>query len=120
MAGAKGYAPQRGDLVWLDFDQQTGHEQRGRRPAVVLSPWRYNRRTELAVFCPVTSQAKGYAWEVPIPDGLGVSGVILADQMRSLDWKKRRAKFAGTLPRAILEEVMDKAMTLIDPEDEES
>lgn len=113
------YVPQRGDVVWLDFDPQTGHEQRGRRPAVVLSPSSYNRATELAIFCPVTNRTKGYAWEVAIPEGLDVSGVVLADQIRSLDWKKRRAKFAATLPRATLEEVMDKALTVIDPEDEE-
>jgi mRNA interferase MazF len=121
MAGRKkpNYVPQRGDLVWLDFDPQAGHEQRGRRPAVVLSPSSYNRKVELGVFCPVTDRAKGYAWEVPIPDGLGISGVILADQIRSLDWTERRARFVGTLPRATLDEVLDKALAVIDPDDEE-
>ncbi len=112
------YVPERGDLVWIDFDPQAGREQSGRRPAVVLSPAAYNRKVELGIFCPVTSQAKGYGWEVAIPAGLGVSGVILADQIRSLDWKKRQAQFAGTLPREVLDEVLDKTLALIDPEEE--
>ena len=112
------YVPERGDLVWINFDPQAGHEQSGRRPAVVLSPSRYNRKVELGIFCPVTNQAKGYAWEVAIPAGLGVTGVILADQIKSLDWKERRTEFAGTLPREILDEVLDKALAVIDPDDE--
>ena len=112
------YVPQRGDLVWIDFDPQAGHEQRARRPAVVLSPSVYNRKVELSIFYPVTSQAKGYAWEVAIPPGLGVTGVILADQIKSLDWKERRTEFAGTLPREVLDEVLDKALALLDTEDD--
>ncbi len=112
------HVPDRGDLVWIDFDPRTGHEQRGRRPAVVLSPASYNRKVELGIFCPVTNQPKGYAWEVAIPDGLVVNGVILADQIKSLDWKKRQTKFAGTLPREILDEVLDKILAVIDPEDQ--
>jgi mRNA interferase MazF len=112
------YVPQRGDLVWIDFDPQTGHEQRGRRPAVVLSPSSYNRKVELGIFCPVTSQAKGYAWEVVIPADFGVTGVILANQIKSLDWKQRRVQFAGTLPQEVLDEVLDKTLAVIDPEDE--
>src|SRR4051794_28673231 len=114
-----GYVPERGDLVWIHFDPQAGREQAGRRPAVVLSPSSYNRKVELGIFCPVTHQAKGYAWEVAIPAGLGVTGVILADQIRSLDWKERQAQFAGTLPPEVLDEVLDKTLALIDPEDEE-
>jgi mRNA interferase MazF len=112
------YVPSRGDLVWIDFDPQTGREQRGRRPALVLSPASYNRKVELGIFCPVTNQAKGYAWEVAIPEGLGVTGVILADQFKSLDWKQWRTDFAATLPRGILDEVLDKVLALIDPEEE--
>jgi mRNA interferase MazF len=112
------YVPSRGDLVWIDFDPQTGREQRGRRPALVLSPSIYNRKVELAILCPVTNQVKGYAWEVPIPDGLGITGVILTDQLKSLDWKQRRTDFAATLPRGILDEVLDKLMALIDPAEE--
>jgi mRNA interferase MazF len=114
------YVPERGDLVWIDFDPHAGHEQSGRRPAVVLSPSSYNRKVELGIFCPVTHKGKGYAWEVAIPAGRGVSGVILADQVKSLDWKERQIQFAGTLPREILDEVLDKTLALIDPEDEES
>jgi mRNA interferase MazF len=116
----KTYVPQRGDLVWIDFDPQAGHEQSGRRPALVLSPASYNRRVELGIFCPVTSQAKGYAWEVPIPAGLGITGVILADQIKSLDWKSRRTLFADKLPRDTLDEVLDKILAVIDPEDEQT
>jgi mRNA interferase MazF len=114
------YVPDRGDLVWINFDPQAGHEQGGRRPAVVLSPASYNRKVELAIFCPVTNQAKGYAWEVAVPAGLGVTGVILADQIRSLDWKARQTQFADTLPRDVLDEVLDKTLALIDPEDEQA
>src|SRR5713226_4497925 len=112
------YVPERGDLVWISFDPQTGHEQSGRRPAVVLSPASYNRKVELGIFCPVTNRAKGYAWEVALPAGLGVPGGILADQIKSLDWKERRIQFAATLPRDIMEEVLDKTLALIDPEEE--
>ena len=75
------------DIVWLDFDPQTGHEQAGRRPALVLSPLAYNRPSGLAVLCPVTSRTKGYPCEVGIPTGLAVSGVVLADQLKNLDWR---------------------------------
>jgi mRNA interferase MazF len=114
------YVPERADLVWIDFDPQAGREQSGRRPAVVLSPSAYNRKVGLGLFCPVTNQTKGYAWEVAIPAGLGVTGVILADQVRSLNWKERQARFAGTLPREVLDEVLDKTLTLLDPEEEDS
>src|SRR5437588_11849181 len=118
-AGKKGSCvPERGDLVWIDYDPEAGREQSGRRPAVVLSPSAYNRKVELGLFCPVTNQAKGYAWEVAIPAGLGVTGVILADQIRSLDWKERQARFAGTLPREVLDEVLDRTLALIDPDEE--
>ena len=81
------YFPRRGDIVWLSFDPQSGHEQAGHRPALVLSPELYNRKTGLAVFCPVSSQEKGYPFEVKIPPGHKISGVILSDQVKSLDWK---------------------------------
>ena len=84
------YVPQRGDVVWLSFDPQAGYEQAGRRPAFVLSPESYNRKTGLFLACPVTSKVKGYPFEVVLPDGVGVSGAILADQIKSLDWKARR------------------------------
>src|SRR5437762_13948374 len=84
------YVPERGDAVWLTLDPQAGHEQAGRRPALVLSPAAYNGRVGLALCCPITNQAKGYPFEVALPDGLAVSGVVLADQVKSLDWRAWR------------------------------
>ena len=85
------YAPARGDVVWMHFDPQAGREQAGRQPALVLSPEAYNRRVGLALCCPITSQVKGYPFEVSLPAGLDVAGVVLADQLKSLDWRRRRA-----------------------------
>lgn len=107
------YVPNRGDIVWLDFDPQAGREQAGRRPAFVLSPERYNRTVGLAVLCPVTSRVKGYPFEVALPGGLGVSGVVLADQVRSLDWRRRRAEFAAEAPAETTEEVRQKVLALL-------
>ena len=89
------YVPDRGDLVWLTFDPQAGREQAGRRPALVLSPTIYNERSGLAVVCPVTRRSKGYPFEVPLPVEQKVSGVVLADHLKSADWRARRAEFAG-------------------------
>jgi mRNA interferase MazF len=88
------YVPERGDIVWLSFDPQTGQEQAGRRPALVLSDSRYNRLTGRGVFCPITSKAKGYPFEVPIAAG-GISGVVLSDHVKNLDWRARRAESSG-------------------------
>ena len=107
------YVPRRGDLVWLHFDPQTGHEQAGRRPALVLSPRSYNGRVGSAIFCPVTNQAKGYPFEVELPSGSGVSGVILSDQVKSLDWRARRAHLIEALPQRVTEEVLAKLGTLL-------
>jgi mRNA interferase MazF len=107
------YVPKRGDLVWLTFDPQAGHEQAGRRPAFVLSPEGYNRKTSLFLACPVTSQVKGYPFEVALPAGLSVSGVILADQIKSLDWKERKAQFAARTPGDVIEEVVALILPLI-------
>ena len=107
------FVPDRGQIVWLDFDPQAGREQAGRRPAFVLSPERYNRAAGLALFCPVTSRVKGYPFEVALPEGLGVSGVVLADQVRSLDWRRRRAEFAADVPAALVEEVRQKVLALL-------
>ena len=107
------YVPERGDLVWLTFTPQAGHEQAGRQPAVVLSPATYNGRVGLAVFCPITNQQKGYPFEVRLPDRLGVTGVILSDQVKSLDWRARNAVFVATLPRDVLYEVLQKLNTLV-------
>ena len=100
------YVPERGDLVWLSFSPQSGHEQAGRRPAICLSPKEYNAKTGLAVFCPITSKMKGYPFEVKLPKGLPIKGVILADQIRNLDWEARRAEFITKAPREVLEEVL--------------
>lgn len=107
------YVPDRGDLVWINFDPQAGHEQAGKRPAVVLSPHSYNQKVGLALCCPVTSQRKGYPFEVNIPDGLTVKGVILSDQVKSLDWRVRKAEFAAKLPDDSLREVIARLDTLL-------
>ena len=109
----KGYVPQRGDVVWITLNPQSGHEQAGRRPAVVLSPGIYNEKVELAILCPVTNQIKGYPFEVLMPDGLPVSGVILADQIKSLDWHVRDAEWICTLPPRVVMEVLQKVGTLL-------
>ena len=108
------YCPHRGDLVWLSFDPQAGHEQAGRRPALVLSPESYNRKVGLALFCPITTQKKGYPFEVAIPEGLEISGVILSDQVKSLDWKERDTCFGCRLPSEALQEAVAKLRPLLE------
>ena len=108
-----GYLPERGDLVWLSFDPQAGHEQAGRRPAVILSPAMYNRSSGLAIVVPVTSQIKGYPFEVIIPSGLPVSGVILTDHLKSVDWEARRAERICSLPADTLSLALQKAALLL-------
>ena len=107
------YIPKRGDAIWLDFNPQTGHEQAGRRPAVVVSPEAYNGKVGLALLCPVTSRVKGYPFEVVLPEGLPVRGVILSDQLKSLDWRSRRAEFICTLPESVTQEVFKKVEALL-------
>jgi mRNA interferase MazF len=107
------YIPERGDVVWIDFNPQTGYEQAGRRPAVVLSPSSYNQKVRLAIFCPITNQVKGYPFEVAIPEGEKISGVILSDQVKSLDWQKRKVDFITRLQIETVNEVMDKLKTLL-------
>ena len=107
------YVPERGDVVWITLNPQAGHEQAGRRPAVVLSPAAYNGKVGLAILCPITRQVKGYPFEVQIPRGLAVGGVILADQVKSLDWRAREAELAGRLPVATVVEVLQKLNTLL-------
>jgi mRNA interferase MazF len=107
------WAPDAGDLVWLSFDPQAGREQAGRRPALVLSPAAYNRRSGLAIMCPVTSRIKGYPFEVELPRGLDVSGAVLADHVKSLDLRIRRAAFAGKVPAAVLGEVQARLAPLL-------
>ena|SRR5688500_3181527 len=107
------YEPERGDVVWLTFTPQVGREQAGRRPAVVLSPRTYNSKVGLAIVCPLTSRAKGYPFEIVVPQGLAVSGVILADQLKSIDWHGREAGFICALPQATIAEVIGKVRTLL-------
>jgi mRNA interferase MazF len=107
------YVPDRGDMVWITLNPQAGHEQAGRRPVLVLSPEAYNEKVGLALFCPVTSQVKGYPFEVLIPKGLDVTGVILSDHVKSLDWRARKAEFICSLPEAVVEEVLQKLTTLL-------
>lgn len=107
------YVPERGDIVWLTFDPQTGHEQAGRRPALVLSPAAYNRRVSLALVCPITNQAKGYPFEVALPEGSPISGVVLADHVKSADWAARRAQFAAKASAEVLAEVTGKLRPLL-------
>jgi mRNA interferase MazF len=112
------YTPRRGDVVWLAFDPQAGHQQAGRRPAFVVSPEAYNRKTGLFLACPVTSRVKGYPFEVPLPPGSGVAGVVLSDQIKSLDWKARRAEFASATDEATLAEVVARILPLIGVEED--
>ena len=108
------YVPRRGDIVWLSFDPQAGHEQAGRRPAFVVSAQVYNRKTGLFLACPITSKVKGYPFEVPLPENPEVSGVVLADQIKSLDWKARRAKFSARTDDRVIDEVTALVLPLID------
>ncbi|HEU5162076.1 MAG TPA: endoribonuclease MazF [Thermoanaerobaculia bacterium] len=109
----KRYTPDRGDMIWLALDPRTGQEQSGRRPAVVLSPASYNRAAGLAIVVPVTSRIKGYPFEVIIPDGLAISGAALADHLRSVDWRARKATRIGALSADTLREILDRAGLLL-------
>ena len=107
------YVPERGDVVWISMDPQAGHEQAGRRPALVLSPATYNRKTGLAVLCPITSQVKGYPFEVPMPENQPVRGVALADQIKSLDWRARKVTSFSRVPPEVLVQVFRRLVALI-------
>jgi len=109
------WTPERGDVVWISMNPQAGHEQSGRRPALVLSPSAYNAKVGLAVLCPVTSHVKGYPFEVVLPEGLPISGAVLSDQVKSLDWRAREADFACRLPAETTAEVLGKLGTLVRP-----
>lgn len=110
----KGYVPDRGDIVWMSFTPHAGHEQVGHRPAMVVSPKTYNETTSLALFCPITSQVKGYPFEVALPSTGSVTGVVLADQIKSLDWRARRARFEGQTSRKVINEVLGKVLALLE------
>ena len=100
------YIPSMGDVVRFEFDPPAGHEQGGIRPALVLSPQKYNRASNLALVCPITTKIKGYPFEVPVPEGYKVTGVILADHLKSADWQARKASFICKLPDDVVEEVL--------------
>lgn len=106
------HIPDRGDIVWLSFDQSLGHEQAGRRPALVLSPRKYNFKTDIAICCPITRSVKGYSFEVEIFVGKEKSAV-LTDQIRSLDWSRRKCQFISKASDAVLIDVQDKILELI-------
>ena len=113
MVNPESYIPDRGDIVWISFNPQAGHEQSGRRPSLVLSPAAYNKKVGLAILCPITSQVKGYPFEVIIPEGLKVSGAILSDQVKNMDWKVRKADFIDRLPDEVTMIVLKKLNTLL-------
>ena len=108
------YVPSRGDAVWISFTPQAGHDQAGRRPALIASPASYNRRVGLALLWPITSQRKGYPFEVSLPADLQVAGVVLSDQLKSLDWRVRRATFICRVPPAVVLEALERVGVLLD------
>ena len=107
------YVPQTGDFIWLTFDPQAGREQAGRRPTLVLSPGPYNAKSGLALVCPITNQAKGYPFEVAVPAAHGATGVVLADHVKSVDWKARRAEKIGRCPSEAIDEVRSRLAPLL-------
>lgn len=109
----RAYIPDAGDFVWMTFDPQAGHEQRGRRPALILSPRAYNARARLAIACPVTTQVTGYPFEVALPGGGAVGGVVLADHVENVDWEARRAQFAAKAPADVVTDVRERLRVLL-------
>ena len=109
------HVPDRGDIVWLTFTPRIGHEQARHRPALVVSPRAYNDKTSLALFCPITSKVKGYPFEVALPAKGAITGVVLSDQIKSLDWRARHAEFAARAPERIVGAVLDKLAVLLEP-----
>ena len=108
------YEPECGDIIWIGLTPQSGHEQAGRRPAIVISPIKYNSKTGLLICCPITSQEKNYPFEVHIPKGFPVSGVILADQVKNLDWHVREAQFICKMPHSVIEQIIEKISLLLE------
>lgn len=108
-----GNVPDRGDIVWIDFAPSLGHEQAGRRPGLILSSCRYNQKVGLAIVCPITSRVKGYPFEVPIPEGFKIKGVILADQLKSIDLARRNVELIFKAPAAVIEAVQSLAISIL-------
>ena len=113
MVAATPYVPDRGDVIWITFSPQAGHEQAGRRPALVISPANYNSTLDLCVCCPITSQRKNYPFEITIPQGFAVTGVVLSDQMKCQDWKARNAVFLCRLPNSVVRSVLKMVAKLV-------
>jgi len=113
MVKSESYVPGCGDIVWIDFDPQSGHEQAGRRPALVLTPQKYNAKVGLAIFCPITKNVKGYPFEVLVPKGVKISGSILSDHVKNLDWRAMEVEFIGKLPNNVIEDVLKKLAVLL-------
>lgn len=113
MVMSSSFVPERGDVIWISLNPQSGHEQSGRRPALVISPASYNKKVGLALVCPITSHIKNYPFEVLIPEGEKVKGVILVDQVKNLDWRARKAEFIFSLSQSIIQEVLNKLNTLL-------
>ena len=109
------WVPARGEIVWITMDPMAGHEQSGRRPALVLSPSAYNGKVGLAILCPITSRVKGYPFEVRVPEGLPVEGVVLADQAKSLDWRARGSEYLCAVPQETTLAVLKRLETLVGP-----
>jgi len=109
-----GFVPGRGDIVWLAFDPQTGHEQAGKRPALVISAREYNRRVGLALVCPLTTRVKGYPFEVLLPKGVKAEGAVLSDQVKSLEWRARKAQYFCSVPREVMDEVVARIVALVE------
>lgn len=107
------YVPDRGHVVWLSLDPTLGHEQAGRRPVLVLSPAIYNTKSGLVLAAPVTSKVKSYPFEVPLPPSLPITGVILSDHVRSLDWNSRQAEFVCSLPSSTVDEALARTRSLL-------
>lgn len=108
----RAYVPDSGDIVWLEFDPQAGHEQAGHRPALVISPASYNDKTSLMVCCPLTTKIKGHPFEV-LTDVSGVAGAVLSDQVKSLDWRARKAKKKGSVSASVMQHVRAKIKALL-------
>ncbi|WP_440897848.1 type II toxin-antitoxin system PemK/MazF family toxin [Amphibacillus sp. Q70] len=106
-------APDRGDLVYMDFDPQTGHEQKGRRPAIVLSDKKFNEVTKFASLCPITNTVRGWGFEIPLPEDSTFTGVILADQIRNLDWSAREIQVKGKTPDEVVQACIEKIHTFL-------
>jgi len=109
---AKNYVPERGDIVWINFDPQSGHEQKGKRPAIVISPKEYNKKVGSGLFCPITSKKKNYPFEVEI-SSKKINGVVLSDQIKSFDWRTREIEFISKVPAEKMEEIINKFSVLI-------